>query len=271
MVGWDIEIAGEFPPGNDHNWLTVEPPMEISCAAIHDATAGMAFGPAGYQNPLDPQGAKMSVTQARAMAEHLYEHQARAGNRIVTWNGLSFDFPVLARACNDAVYTQMLAELALDHCDLGFAMFCSHGYMVGMQTAAQALGLHGKTEGMSGALAPILWNRPERELTDLEAQEIGALGVKPGSAEARELCIEYVIQDALTTVEIYHALKRGGVLIWKTKAGPITKNPWKPYIVGGEIATCRQALEIDPPNVSWMRAPRARKDYIGWATKTLGE
>jgi hypothetical protein len=267
IIGWDIEIAVEFPAGEgDFDWLAIEPPMHLSCAACAAVVPESNIYSKVFA---DTQAHHLSTSYAQAMAEYLYQHHAK-GNRIATWNGLGFDFPVLARACESTVYEQMLADLALEHIDLGFAMHCSHGYMVGMNTAAKALGLSGKTEGMSGALAPILWNRPDRPLTDKEAAEIAELNVLPGTPEARALCIKYVTQDAVTTAEIYNALVDRGVLVWYTRRGTLTKQPWNPYIVDGRIASVKQCLEIEPPDVGWMSNPRPRSAYLDWTTKLLG-
>jgi hypothetical protein len=164
----------------------------------------------------------------------------------------------------------MLAELALSHCDMGFAMVCDKGYMVGLNTAAKALNLQGKTEGMNGALAPILWNPPKRDLTDKELADIHALGVTPGTSEARKLCVEYVEQDAITTRDVYRRLMEEGSLIWRTRRGSLARYPWVPYVLNGHIATVKEALALDPPDTSWMSNPRSRGDYIGWTLNVLG-
>lgn len=259
-LGWDLEIAGEFPTKEeDRQWLTIEPSLGITCAAVFASPSSWIRWSSGSQET------RLSQNDARNMADYLDAIQ-RAGGLIVTWNGLGFDFPVLARECANPAYTARLAEVALNHCDLGFAMHCSHGYMVGLNTAAKAFGLAGKLEGLSGSLAPILWNQPARELTDKERLAIHKLEVEPGTTEARDLCIRYVTQDAVTTLDVYNALLKEGALVWRTKSGSITKQPWQPYLKDGHIATCLQALEIPPPNTSWMRrAPRSRKDYAGWA------
>jgi hypothetical protein len=216
----------------------------------------------------DPALREMDAQAARVLAQSILDLHT-AGALIVTWNGLGFDFPVLARACDDPQWTRKLAQVALDHCDMGFAMLCSHGYMVGLNTAAKAFGLAGKTEGMSGGLAPLLWNKPERPLKEIEAYSIKSLNVMPGSKEARILCCEYVVQDAITTRDVYAALMRDRSMVWLTQKGVLTRQPWKPMFVDGHIATVQQALTLDPPDTSWMRAPRPRSAYVGWAHKIL--
>ena len=271
-LGWDIEIAEEFPDNEeDRDWFTVEPSMGITCAALAISDTDEVWWEAGARDKLFQYRYLPSMTQdiAKDMARHL-EQVTRHGHLLVTWNGAGFDFPVLARECNDPAYTRMLAEIALNHCDLGFAMMCSHGYMVGLDTAAKALGLPGKTEGMSGGLAPILWNPVERELSDKERLAIHKLGVEPGSDEARQLCITYVRQDAATTRQVYEALLKERTLVWRTRTGRLTRQPWSPFVVDGHIATCREAMTLALPDTSWMTHARSRLDYIGWALDALG-
>jgi hypothetical protein len=272
-VGWDIEIAQEFPDGGERDWLALDPPLGISCAAaawFGDVVEIVGFAPFGHDilPVADARTRQMSAAAARGIVQWL-ANAADAGRLIVTWNGLGFDFPVLARACRDDFYTRAVADLALRSCDLGFAMLCDRGYMIGLDTAAKALGLAGKLPGMDGKLAPLLWNAPDRPLTDGEREALDALRVEPGSIHARRLCVDYVKQDARTTAEVYEALMRERSLIWRTKAGTLARQPWRPYVVDDHIATCREALTLPAPDVSWMSNPRPRSAYAGWAEAAL--
>ena len=66
------------------------------------------------------------------------------GWNIVTWNGLGFDFDVLAEESGE---WEICRELALDHIDMMFHFFCIQGYPLGLEKAAQGMGLSGKMEG----------------------------------------------------------------------------------------------------------------------------
>lgn len=272
VLGWDVEIADEFPEGEgERNWLEMERGLGITCAsvALSDGDV-LAFTPFGSNViPHGSGGDRMSPSQARGMADWLIDVQT-AGGVIVTWNGLGFDFPVLARECESEEYTRRIADLAMNHCDLGFSMLADKGYMVGLNTAAHGLGLSGKTEGMHGDLAPILWNPPERELTDQEAVAVYELGVTPGTVEARQLCVDYVKQDAVTTLEVYQALDREGQLLWITRSGRPARYPWIPGRVGARFRLVKEDMRVKPPDTSWMDSPRRRSDYIGWALEVLG-
>jgi hypothetical protein len=95
-----------------------------------------------------------------------------------------------------------------------------------------------KTEGMTGALAPEMWQ---------------------GSDQDRLKTIEYVIQDAKLTVDLAQEIdKQNGLFGWTTKRG---KPKW---IKLGELLSCKEALEIPEPDVSWMANPKKREDMYKW-------
>src|SRR5260370_14536280 len=78
---------------------------------------------------------------------------AANGYRILTWNGLGFDFDILADESGAAASCK---ECALGHVDMMFHVFCSLGYPVGLDKAAQGMGLPGQQPGLSGIKAPAL-------------------------------------------------------------------------------------------------------------------
>ena len=55
--------------------------------------------------------------------------QVVAGYTILTWNGLSFDFNVLAE---ESGMHDECAELALNHVDMMFHIFCLRGHYLGL-------------------------------------------------------------------------------------------------------------------------------------------
>ena len=63
--------------------------------------------------------------------------------------------------------------------DMMFHAFCELGHGVGLDAAARGMGLAGKTKGMTGELAPVLWAQGKRE-------EV----------------LRYVSQDVRTTMEL---------------------------------------------------------------------
>ena len=150
-VTFDLEIAEEIPEGTD-DWRALRP-LGITCAAtytsegrLHTWTSAMNQGQYAKQ---------MNSAECRALTDHLINLHSQ-GYDIVTWNGLGFDFDVLADEVNDPHYRQLIIDLAMDHIDPGFTMLCEKGYMIGLNTACMGMNVEGKTEGMHGDLAPAM-------------------------------------------------------------------------------------------------------------------
>lgn len=161
---------------------------------------------------------------------------ARKGYQIVTWNGLGFDFPLLAIECHDDGLTALIKEFAANHIDIGFQMLCEKGFMCGLNAAARGMKLSGKTEGMHGDLAPAMWKE---------------------SREKQDIVLEYVAQDSRTTGEVYEAIiDQGGSLVWITKKGYPIRRPWFPTLRGNEygvrLLKVAEAMELSLPDTSWM-------------------
>ena len=187
---------------------------------------------------------------------------AQSGYKIISWNGLGFDFPMLYEYVEQK---QLCKALALAHYDLAFQMFCAEGYMIGLDTAARGMGLSGKLVGMSGKLAPPMWSGvDDAELAEsIEAQT----DIKPGTLEAQEMVLKYVQQGAVTTLEVIEKANKLGYLGWTSRSGrsntwliaPKAKRIWE----WGAL-TVAECLALPEPDTSWMSDPRSRSDYAGW-------
>ena len=53
-------------------------------------------------------------------------------------------------------------RIALNHVDMMFHIYCTLGYPLGLDKAAQGMATPGKPEGMNGALANEMWNNGDR-------------------------------------------------------------------------------------------------------------
>ena len=167
--------------------------------------------------------------------------KARAGFDIVSWNGLGFDFRVLAQGLELEQYDN-LVDLALNSIDPFYQMLCEKGFGIGLNTAADGLELSGKMEGMDGLKAMEMWCK---------------------SREAQETVLEYVLQDALTTADVYRQMVKRGTLPWTSKSG--CPNRW--FINGCDthrLLTVRDATSLPVPDTSWMSKPWKRSDFYGW-------
>jgi len=176
-LAFDIETAGVVENGSD--W-TSQRPLGISCAATLLADSDQPTLWHGETDRASPKD-RMRREEAAALVRYL-EDQVAQGCTMLTWNGLGFDFDVLAE---ESGLLETCRKLALSHVDMMFDAFCQLGHGVGLDAAARGMGLAGKLKGMTGELAPVLWARGEREKV-----------------------LRYVAQDVRTTLELATACER---------------------------------------------------------------
>ena len=228
-LAFDIETASVTP--DEEAWLDHRP-LGISCYALawHGAQAVETINGYGKNDAGMPQP-QMSRDECVALVATLQEH-VRQGYTLLTWNGLGFDFDILAE---ESGMHAACCELARAHVDMMFHFFCLKGYPLGLDTAAKGMGLAGKPEGMDGAQAPLLWQQADYEKV-----------------------LDYVTQDVITTLEVAEAIAARGQIRWRTRAG-------KPSRVAIPIwLTVNEALKLPVPDNSWMREPMTRARFTGW-------
>jgi len=258
IIGFDLEIARPFP---EDGWNR-ESSLGISCAATYSLDPNdirvyhPSFNGETYADEMSPERVQAMIDELVRMSGEKY---------IVTWNGLGFDFLVLAIESRDFKYKQKVANLALAHIDPFFNMFCDKGYGIGLQKMSEALNIRGKLEGMHGSLAPYMWTGNPTGITEDDINGVANIfGVEAGSMESQELCIDYVKQDARATYDIYQGLFDVGSVYWKTRKGTMSRYPWTPKRVNDRLYTCAESLKTREPNTSWMDEPRSRSEYMGW-------
>jgi len=227
FIGFDIEITKEIPEGIE--WKQIRP-LRISCAsAVSDDFVQNWYGT--NDGEIQPS---MSVEEVKSMVEFL-STKVQEGYALVTWNGLQFDFDVLAEESNEHELCKTLSE---NHYDLMFQFFCYYGFPVGLDKVAKGLGLPGKTEGMHGDLAPIMWANKEFDKV-----------------------LEYVEQDSRTTLEVANEILIRKYVRWITKAGKLSA---KMFPFPMPVKDC---LNIPIPDNSWMTNPMSRESYYEWWNK----
>ena len=163
---------------------------------------------------------------------------------IVSFNGLGFDFRALAEEIPERY--EKIQEMAQNHIDPGFQMFCEKGFMCGLDAAAKGMEIEGKKEGISGAKAPTMW--------------------KMGRAHQAQV-MSYVAQDARATAALYKEILLRGELVWVKKDGMKTRYPWEPTVLDGRLLTCAEAMRLPLPDTSWMDEPWDREKFWGWTQK----
>ena len=165
-LAFDIEIAAAVP-GDDFNWRSYRP-LGITCAAalpydLADSIIWHAQGDKGH--PAE----RMTREEARRVVDYLSQ-MAADGYTVLTWNGLGFDFDILAE---ESGAFETCKDLALGHVDMMFHVFCDRGFPVALDKAAQGMGLPGKPAGMTGLLAPQFWAQGRyREVLAYVAQDV---------------------------------------------------------------------------------------------------
>jgi hypothetical protein len=221
-LAFDIETATIIPE-DEPDWNSHRP-LGIACAATMLAdTDEMVLWHAGD---------RMSQQDAAALVYYLTT-QVEQGYTILTWNGLGFDFDILAEESG------LLAEcksLAASHIDMMFHILCRLGYGVKLDGAAKGMGLAGKTEGMSGAMAPVLWAEGKRE-------EV----------------LQYVAQDVRTTAQVATACEATGQFRWIARSGKL-----RSMALPEGWLTVDKAEQLPEPDTSWMADPWPRSKFTAW-------
>lgn len=228
-LAFDLETARVLP--EDTPDVMAHRPLGISCAA--------AFGD-GLREPLlwygrnaDGRPApQMRRDEVAALVRDLDACVAQ-GYVLVTWNGLGFDFDVLAEESGEHA---ACVRLALAHVDLMFDLHCRKGHPVALQKAAEAHGLPGKLAGVQGAQAPAAW-----------------------AAGRHDEVLRYCAQDARLTFEVARAAEAAGALRWTTARGTQSACP-----LGAGWNTVAEALRLPLPDTSWMRQPVPRERFAAW-------
>ena len=276
-IGFDLETAKLIEDAAELDGDD----LGISCAA----TFGLnEVGGKEYTSPVRWHGKfdrgvyaeRMSGEDVGDLIQYLVWEHYSGSMKVVTWNGLAFDFRVLHDEADTDADRYLCKALALSHIDLAFQMLCEKGFMCGLSAAAMGLGVGDKTEGMSGALAPEMWQE---------------------TIEDQECVLQYVEQDARLTAQVARVLTiADDGLYWITKAGQPARYPWWPsfwlyderriiqpnvpdrktmptnreYIgvlernVPRRLLTVEECLTLPLPDTGWMKEPMTREAVMSW-------
>lgn len=228
-LAFDIETAKEVP-GDDFNWRQYRP-LGITCLATLSSDEDqprlwMSRAPNGTPAP------QMTMSDLHEVIRYLClqtEEQAT----LVSWNGLAFDFDVLAEESGLLAECRRLAE---EHVDMMFHVFCEKGFPVALKNAAAGMNLAGKLKGVEGIDAPRLWRE-------------GAF----------ETVLEYVAQDVRTTLAVAQEADCRRQFAWRTQRGTVSTLPLPS---GWHSVAAAQRLPL--PETSWMDRPLSREHFTGW-------
>jgi len=180
-------------------------------------------------------------TAQRLVGDMWCEYQK--GRIPFTWNGLSFDFALLAQYSE---MPEMCGRLALNGVDGMMLVVCHKGFMLGLDKALAGAGLESKLHqvklndgttmfSMEGSKAPKLWRDGEYE------------AVK-----------EYLRVDVIQPLKLADHIESTGELKWVANSG--NKNTFRT-----KMLTVKEALKLPVPNTSWMKTPpKSREEFYSW-------
>ena len=228
-LAFDIETAKDVP-GADFNWKPHRP-LGISCIACQSTEDGepRVWFTKNADGTPSPQ---MSAADVAAFVQHLADG-VRTGLTPLSWNGLAFDWDVLAE---ESGLVAECRKLAVGHVDMMFHVVCEKGSPVSLKSAASGLRLPGKLAGVEGIEAPALW-----------------------AAGRFDTVIDYVSQDVRTTLAVAIESEKRGSFAWTTRKGTVSSMP----LPRGWL-TVEAALRLPLPETSWMSNPPSRHDFTAW-------
>lgn len=229
FLAFDLETATDVP-GDDFNWKPYRP-LGISCAATLSTDCKTPRLWHGGQSGTTPTP-KMQRNEVAELVHYLIA-MAKSGFTIATWNGLAFDFDILSEESGLLAECQ---QLAVEHVDMMFHVFCVKGFPVALDNAARGTGIVGKPAGMSGVKAPQLWIQGRH-------QEV----------------LDYAAQDVRTTLNLACLCDQRRSLSWITRKGT-TSACSLPH---GWLSVT-ESLRLPEPDTSWMDRAMSRSNFTAW-------
>lgn len=237
LITFDIEIAKEIP-AHAPDWQLYEP-LGVSCLAL--AVSGETQVRFFWDVP------QMTREKCREVVGVLRDYIDQ-GCSIVTWNGCKFDFNVLAQ---ESGLIDECARLALDHIDLMMMVTFTQGHFLSLQAALNGSGLAGKLKSvtlndgselknMDGAKAPGLW-----------------------AAGEHEAVLAYLREDIAQLLDLVETITINKSLRWLSRSGNLQKMPVH------RLLTVRECYKIPEPDVSWLRNPPRRSDFVNWMPEEI--
>ncbi len=243
LVAFDLEIAKEIPD-DARDWMALAP-LGVACAALMregESQPRLRFNPREHPDYFDATTRAMTGAAVDAVIDELVASVNR-GDTLVTWNGTSFDFQVLAL---ESGRIEPCARLALGSVDMMFWLVCQKGHPLALDTALAGMGLASKLHDVETA---------DGGMTTITGKDAPRLW-RAGEYEA---VLTYCGGDVRRTLELGLECLRQQRLRWISRRGTPSVVP-----LGPRWPTVRECLEIPAPDTSWMSNPLERRSFIDW-------
>jgi hypothetical protein len=227
-LAFDLEITKVMPEGvTDFRRFR---PLGISCAATlaSDGELKLWYG----KNEHGSITSQTPVEQLGSLVAYLMGCH-RDGYKVVTWNGLGFDFDILHEETGGNPDCKFLA---FNHHDMMFHLFCEKGYPLSLDKAARGMGLEGKTPGIEGSQVPVLWQQGQFNKV-----------------------LEYLSQDVRTTMDLAAVCEKNHHLEWFSNTGKLQR-----LSLPKGWLNVKTALNLPEPDTTWMSNPWPRRKFTGW-------
>jgi len=232
FISFDLETLRLIPEDSTNEDWKENFPLGISCA-------GLAF-----DDEVKIWRAKsgLSKIQAGRLVRYM-AGKVEDGYTLVTWNGASFDFFVLAEC--SGLYDQC-AELALNHVDLMVMVTFTKGWRLSLQTVCKGAGLAGKVkevtlqdgttiDNMDGEMAVGLWAKGDYEPV-----------------------LTYLAGDVEQTLALANKIYRDKIMKWKSQSGNAQ------MMTVPKMLLVKDCFDIPEPDTDWMDDPPVRYKFISW-------
>ncbi len=229
FIAFDIETAKEIP-GEDFNWKPHRP-LGITCIASQttgDDVPRIWFSESESGTPA-PQ---MTQQDVAAFVSHLTDAVAD-GIVPLSWNGLAFDFDIIAE---ESRLADECRSLARNHVDMMFSYRVRERVSRCSENAASGLGVEGKLSGVEAIDAPGLW-----------------------ASGQFDVVTDYVAQDVRATLAVALESERRRSFAWRTRKGTNSSMP-----LSRGWLTVADASQLPLPDTSWMSDPPSRCEFMSW-------
>ena len=229
FVAFDIETAKATPgPVSDVKALR---PLGICCAATFSVGKDEPHFWYGLSKDGRP-APRMTQVEVAKMVQELMELVAD-GWTILTWNGVGFDFDILAE---ESELREECQQLAFGHVDMMFQVFCDRGFPIGLDRVAQGMGLPGKSDLVQQHEVPQCW-------ADGRTDEV----------------LTYLAHDVRTTLDVAMTCEKKRSLRWITQRGKPSSMP-----LASSWLTVEETMKLPLPDTSWMDNPKSRASFTNW-------